>query len=121
MKIKKAENAEQSGARDVEWIVAQKNWSKSRKSFYGRVKERYRKMEGKWEEVTTGKLFEQVDKEVRRTFLYDFNYFCEGNVFIRGKQPFSLPLPCRKGAKWTSPGQDAFVSLSLHVFGLQLH
>lgn len=49
--------------------------------------------------MTTGKLFEQVDKEVRRTFLYDFNYFCEGNVFIRGKQPFSLPLPCRKGAK----------------------
>jgi hypothetical protein len=51
-------------------------------------------MEGRWEEVTTGKLFEQVDKEVRWTFLYDFNYFCEENVFIRGKQPFSLPLPC---------------------------
>jgi hypothetical protein len=78
-------------------------------------------MEGRWEEVTTGKLFEQVDKEVRRTFLYDFNYFCEGNVFIRGKQPFSLPFPCRKGAIWTSPEQDAFISLSLHVFGLQRH
>ena len=71
--------------------------------------------------MTTGKLFEQVDKEVRRTFLYDFNYFCEGNVFIRGKQPFGLPLPCRKGAKWTSTGGDAFVSFSLNVFGLQNH
>jgi len=40
MKIKKLKNAEQSGARDVEWIEAQKKWSKSRKSFYGRVKER---------------------------------------------------------------------------------
>jgi hypothetical protein len=44
-------------------------WSKSRKGFYGRVKERCRKMEGRWEEVTTGKLFEQVDKEVWRTSL----------------------------------------------------
>jgi len=58
-------------------------------------------MEASWEEVTTGKLFEQVDKEVRRTFLHNFNYFCKGNVFIRGKQLFSLPLPRRKGAKWT--------------------
>jgi len=99
MKIKRLKNVKQSVARDVEWTVAQKKWSKSRKSFYGRVKEIYRKMEGRWEEVTTGKLFEQVDKEVRRTFLYNFNYFCEGNVFIRGKQPFSLSFPCKKWHK----------------------
>jgi len=78
-------------------------------------------MEWIWEQVTKGKLFERVDNEVRRTFLYDFNYFREESIFICGKQPFSLPLPCRKGANWTSPGQEKYVLLSLHVFGVQLH
>jgi hypothetical protein len=71
--------------------------------------------------VTTGKLSEQVGKEVRWTFLYDFNYYCQGNVFVLGKQPFSLPHSCRKCAKLTNHGWDAFVSLSLHVFALQVH
>jgi hypothetical protein len=93
MKIKKLKNAEQSGARDVEWIAAQKKWGKSRKRFYGRVKERYRKIEGGWEQTwRPGNYLNKLIKNFVGRFFTIWAAFARTMIFSLENKPSFYPF-----------------------------